>query len=131
MADSANPCQQYQQNAVKSAGRGELTLMLYNGAIKFIKLGMKLAGEENIQGAHNAIVRAQEIITHLNDTLNMDYELSAGLASLYDYINRRLVEGNMKKDQDILGEALGLVEDLRNTWAGALKLSKPNMASGQ
>ncbi|TEB15534.1 Flagellar protein FliS [Pelotomaculum sp. FP] len=131
MADSANPYQQYQQNAVKSAGRGELTLMLYNGAIKFIKLGMKLAGEKNIQGAHNAIVRAQEIITHLNETLNMDYELSAGLASLYEYINRRLVEGNLKKDQDILGEALGLVEDLRNAWAGSLKLSKPNMASGQ
>lgn len=131
MANAANPYQQYQQNAVKSAGRGELTLMLYNGAVKFIRQGMKLAGEKNIQGAHNALTRAQEIIAHLSETLNMDYEMSAGLVSLYEYINRRLMDGNMKKDQKILGEALGLVEDLRNTWAEALKLSKPNMASGQ
>jgi flagellar protein FliS len=127
----ANPYQQYQQNAVKSANPGDLTLMLYNGAIKFIKQGMKLAGESNIQGAHNAIVRAQEIIAHLSETLNMDYEVSAGLSSLYEFINRRLMEGNMKKDQEILGEALDLVEDLRNTWAEALKQTRTNMASGQ
>jgi len=128
---NANPYQQYQQNAVKSASGEDLTLMLYNGAIKFIKLGMKLAGEKNISGAHNAIVRAQEIIAHLRETLNMDYEISAGLASLYEYVNRRLMQGNIKKDQEILGEALGLVEDLRNTWVEAMKLSRSNMASGQ
>lgn len=128
---NANPYQQYQQNAIKSASRGDLTLMLYNGAMKFIRQGMKLAEEKDIQGAHNAIVRAQEIIAHLNETLNMDYELSANLASIYEYINRRLMEGNIKKDLAILVEALGLVEELRNTWLEALKLSKANMASGQ
>ena len=131
MANAANPYQQYQQNAVKSASRGELILMLYNGAVKFIRQGMKLAGEKNIQGAHNSLTRAQEIIAHLSATLNMDYELSSDLAALYAYINRRLMEGNMKKDQEILGEALGMVEGLRNTWAEALKLLKPNMASEQ
>ena len=127
----ANPYQRYQQNAIKSASRGELTLMLYNGAIKFIRQGMKLAEEKQIQGAHNAIMRAQAIITHLSETLNMDCELSVNLASLYDYINRRLVAGNMKKDQELLEEALGLVEELRDTWVEALKLTRSNMASGQ
>jgi flagellar protein FliS len=61
----------------------------------------------------------------------MDYELSSNLASLYDYINRRLIEGNLKKDVEILNEALGLVEDLRNTWVEALKLSRLSAASGQ
>ncbi len=116
-----NPYQQYRQNAVKSAGRGELTLMLYNGAVKFVKQGMKFIEEKNIEGTHNAIVRAQEIILHLSDTLNMEYELSQNLARLYDYINRRLVEANLKKDEQVLAEVLGLVEELRDTWAEAIK----------
>lgn len=128
---NANAYQQYQQNAIKSASKGELTLMLYNGAVKFIRQGIKLAGEKDIQGAHNAITRAQKIINYLRVTLNMDYEMSGNLALLYDYIGRRLIEGNVKKDQEILSEALELVEDMRNTWAEALKLSRSGVASGQ
>lgn len=128
---NANPYQQYQQNSVMSADRGELTLMLYNGAVKFIKQGMKFTEEKNIEEAHNSIVRAQEIISHLNVTLNMEYELSQNLTLLYDYMNRRLMEANVKKEKQILEEVLGLVEDLRATWMQALKLSKSVMASGQ
>ena len=124
-----NPYQQYQQNAVMSASPGELTLMLYNGAVRFIKQGLTFIEERNIQGAHEAIVRAQEIVLHLSGTLNMDYELSKNLASLYDYINRRLVEANAKKDRAALAEALGLVEDLRDTWAQAVKLAGPASAA--
>ncbi|MCL6559020.1 MAG: flagellar export chaperone FliS [Firmicutes bacterium] len=120
---NANPYQQYRQNAVMSAGKGDLTLMLYNGAIKFIKQSIKFVDEKNIEGSHNTIVRVQDIIAHLNETLNMDYEISKNLELLYDYVNRRLVEANIKKDSNILREVLGLVEDLRNTWSEALKLS--------
>jgi len=119
-----NPYQQYRQNAVMSAGRGDLTLMLYNGAVKFIRQGMKYIEERNIEGAHNSIVRAQEIISHLNDTLNMEYELSKNLALLYEYINRRLFEANVRKEIETLEEVLGFVEELRDTWAEALKISK-------
>lgn len=126
-----NPYQQYQKNAVMSASPGELTLMLYNGAIKFIKQGMKYVEEKNIQGSHESIVRAQDIISHLNETLNMEYELSKNMALLYDYFNRRLMEANLKKDGGILGEVLGLVEELRNTWMEAVKLSRAPEASGQ
>lgn len=125
---NANPYQQYQQNAVMGAGRGELTLMLYNGAVKFIKQGIKFIEEKDIEGVHNAVVRAQEIILHLNGTLNMEYELSNNLALLYDYINRRLIETNAKKDKQILVEVLGLVEELRDTWAEAIKLAGPASA---
>ncbi|OPY58774.1 MAG: Flagellar protein FliS [Pelotomaculum sp. PtaU1.Bin035] len=125
---NSNPYQRYQQNAVTSANKGELTLMLYTGAVKFIKLGMKLVEEKNIEGANNTIIRVQEIISHLNDTLNMEYELSNNLALLYDYINRRLAVANAKKDKQILGEVLSLVEELRDTWAEALKLAVPASA---
>lgn len=124
-----NPYAQYRQNAVATAGPGELTLMLYNGAVKFIRQGMKFIEEKNIEGAHNTIVRAQDIILHLNETLNMEYEISKNLALLYDYIYRHLTEANVKKDRQILTEALGLVEELRDTWAQAIKLAGPASAA--
>lgn len=128
---NVSPYQQYQQNFIKSAGKGELTLMLYDGAVRFVKQSIKAIEEKNIQSAHDSIVRAQEIISHLNQTLDSEYELSGSLALLYDYINRRLIEANMKKDRDILGEALDLTSQLRDTWHEALKLSRAPAASGQ
>lgn len=118
-----NPYQQYRQNSVISAGKGELTLILYDNAVKFIKQGIKCIEEGKIEDVHNAVIKAQEIITHLSETLNMDFEISGQLSSLYDYINRRLFEANMKKDKLILGEALGLVADMRDTWREALKIA--------
>lgn len=125
-----NPYQQYQQNSVTSAGKGELTLILYDGAVKFIKQGIKFMEENKIQDVHNSIIKAQEIITYLRETLNMEYEISGNLSSLYEYINRRLFEANLKKDKMILGEALGLVVDLRDTWKETIKIAKPLMACG-
>lgn len=126
-----NPYQQYRQNSVISAGKGDLTLILYDGAVKFIKQGIKFIEEDKIQDVHNAIIKAQEIITNLSETLNMEYEISGNLSSLYEYIYRRLVEANLKKDKLILGEVLGLVAELRDTWREALRIAKPLIACGQ
>lgn len=126
-----NPYQQYRQNSVISAGKGDLTLILYDGAVKFIKQGIKFIEEDKIQDVHNAIIKAQEIITNLSETLNMEYEISGNLSSLYEYIYRRLVEANLKKDKLILGEVLGLVTELRDTWREALRIAKPLIACGQ
>ncbi|MCM1567156.1 MAG: flagellar export chaperone FliS [Dehalobacter sp.] len=126
-----NPYQQYKQNSIISADKGELTLLLYDGAVKSIKQGIKFIEEKKIQDVHNSIIKAQEIITYLSETLNMEYEISGNLSSLYEYINRRLFEANMKKDKYILDEALGLVVDLRDTWREAVKIAKPLIACGQ
>lgn len=127
---NANPYQRYQQNAVNGAERENLTLMLYNGAIRFIKQGIKHLEEKNIQEVHNSVIRVQEIIAYLSDTLNMEYQISGNLFSLYEYINRRLLEVNIKKDSETLDEVLGLVEDLRNMWMEALKLSRSSAVAG-
>jgi len=126
-----NPYQQYRQNSIQSAGKGELTLILYDEAVIHIKKGIKFIEEVKIQDAHNAIIKAQEIITYLRETLNMEYEIAGNLYSLYEYINRRLFEANIKKDKMILGEALGLVADLRDTWKTAIKNVQPLAACGQ
>lgn len=128
---NANPYQQYQQNAIMGASKGELTLMLYNGAIKFIKQGIKQIEEKNIEGAHHAIIRVQEIISYLNETLNMEYELSSNLSALYVFVKQHLIDANMKKDKVMLGEVLGIIEGLRDAWAQGIKLSAAAVASGQ
>lgn len=127
---ATNPYAQYQQNAVNSAEPGQLTLMLYNGAVKFTKQAIKEIKAGNIQQANHYNLRVQDIVTELILTLNQDYPVAKNLHSLYDYIKRRLIEGNIKKDEQILTEALGMLEELRDTWAEALKRAKTGAAEG-
>lgn len=119
-----NPYSQYQQNSIMTAAPEELTLMLYNGAVKFIKQGKASIEEKDLQKAHNSIVRAQDIISELNITLNMDYEISHNLRSLYTFILERLMQANIKKDVTILDEVLPLVEELRDTWKEAMQIAR-------
>lgn len=120
--------QQYQQNMVNTASPQELTLMLYNGLIKFINLAIQGIDEKSIQKANNNIIRAQDILTEFMSTLDMNYEVSQGLMALYDYMYRRLTDANLKKDKAIVEEVLGFAEELRDTWAQAMKLAKQQQA---
>ncbi|MFC4322482.1 flagellar export chaperone FliS [Litchfieldia salsa] len=120
----SNPYQQYQTNAATTASPGELTLMLYNGCLKFINLACKAVEDNNIEERNTNIQKAQNIIREFMVTLNMDIEISKNLMSMYDYMNRRLMEANLKNDLEILKEVEGYVVDFRNTWKEALQLSK-------
>lgn len=119
-----NAYQQYQHNAIYTASPQELTLMLYNGLIKFINLSIQAVEEKSIEKANNNIIRAQDILVEFMSSLDMDYEVSKGLMSLYDYMYRRLIDANLYKDKAILEEVLGFAEELRDTWAQAMKLAK-------
>lgn len=116
-----NPYQQYQKNSVTGSNPVQLTLMLYNGAVKFIKTAMICLEKKDFGGTNNAIIRAQDIIRYLRETLDHQYEIAQSLTSLYDYFYRRLVEANIKKDAAILEEVASLVEDLRDTWTAIRK----------
>ncbi|WP_078543857.1 flagellar export chaperone FliS [Litchfieldia alkalitelluris] len=119
-----NPYQKYQTNAATTASPGELTLMLYNGCLKFINLAGKAMEEGNIQEKNTNLQKAQNIITELTITLNMDFEISQNLRSMYEYMNRRLMEANMKNDLEILKEVEEYVVDFRNTWKEAIQLNR-------
>ncbi len=118
-----NKFDQYKEQEILTARPEELTLMLYNGIIKFLNQAKIFIEQKNIEKIHNAIVRAQAIITELNATLNMDYEVSSGLASLYDFMNRRLMEANINKDEKIVDEVLGIAQGMRDTWKEAMDLA--------
>lgn len=119
-----NPYQAYQSNSVTTASPGELTLMLYNGCIKFIKLARKAIEENNIEVKNTNLQKAQNIIREFMITLNMDVEVSKNMMSMYDYMNRRLMEANLKNDHEILAEVEGLVTEFRDTWQQVIQINR-------
>lgn len=123
MATFNRAAQMYQKNAVQTASPAKLTLMLYDGAVKFTNIAIEAIEAGDIEKAHNNIVKAQNIIVEFRSTLDMKYSVAKDFDVVYDYIYRRLVEANMKKDKDILVEALKHIKTMRDTWREVMKLN--------
>ncbi|SNS48311.1 flagellar protein FliS [Anaerovirgula multivorans] len=119
-----NPYNQYKQNDVMTASPENLTLLLYNGALKFAHQGKIYIEQKNISKAHEAITRVQDIIQELNVSLDMQYDISQNLRALYVYILESLLDANIKKDTAVLDEVIGMVTELRDTWKEAMKIVK-------
>ena len=107
-----------------TASPQELTLMLYDGAIKFGNQAKIAIENGDIEKAHNSIVKVQNIIVEFRSTLDMQYEISGSLNLLYEYIDRRLFDADMAKDIEALDEAIDFIRELRNTWKEAMQLAK-------
>ena len=121
---SVNPYQTYQNNAVNTASPGDLTLMLYNGCLKFIKQAKIAIENKDVETKHINLVKAQNIITELMVTLNTDYEVGKNMMQMYDYMKRRLIEANTKSDIEILNEVEGYVVEFRDTWKEVIRISR-------
>ena len=119
-----NAAEAYKRQQILTATPETLTLMLYNGCLKFIKEGVEALEEQNYEQANSAFQRAESIITEFRVTLNMDYEISHQLLPLYNYAYDRLVEGNMKSDLDMIGEANDIITELRDAWMQAMKKAR-------
>ncbi len=126
-----NPYTAYQNNSVNTASPGELTLMLYNGSLKFIHIAKKAIEEKNIELKNTNIQKTQAIVNELMVTLNTDLEVSQNLMSLYDYINRRLTEANIKNEVAILDEVEGYITEFRDTWKEVIQLNRQKQHAGQ
>ena len=120
----ANPYAAYQNNAVTTANPQELTLMLYDGALKFMRLAKLAIEQGNTDLKNTNIQKTQAIFQEMRLTLNKDVAISANLDSLYEYMWRRLVDANVKNDTIILDEVLDFTTELRDTWKEAMKLAK-------
>ncbi|RNB90100.1 flagellar export chaperone FliS [Brevibacillus nitrificans] len=119
-----NAAQTYQTNQVTTATPAELTLMLYNGAIKFIKQAKASLEERNFVKTHESLLKVQHIIYELMSSLKKDYPIAHQFDRMYDYMLRRTVEANMRKDMEILTEVEGLLVEFRDTWKEAMVLAK-------
>jgi flagellar protein fliS len=114
----------YKKQQVMTATPEALTLMLYNGCLKFIKEGVEQLAEKNYEASNISFQKAQNIISEFRITLNMDYEISHQLLPLYNYAYDRLVEGNMKSDPALIQEATDIMTELRDAWAQAMKKAR-------
>jgi len=119
-----NAAEAYRRQQIMTATPEALTLMLYNGCLKFISEGMEAVENKNYEQANTSLQKAQNIISEFRITLNMDYEISHQLMPLYNYCYDRLVEGNLKSDVQQLEEAKGIVTELRDAWAQAMKKAR-------
>ena len=114
-----NPYAQYKDLTVNTATPGMLIIMLFEGAVKNINIAIKAIDEKNVQQAHDALIKTQDIYSSLMFSLNENVQISAQLKNLYAYILDRLAEANIKKDVDILHEVLGYTQEFRDTWKEA------------
>jgi flagellar protein FliS len=113
-----NPYQQYRATKVETAGSVDLVVMLYQGAVRFIRQGINAMERNDLTAAHTNLVRAQDIIVELLGSLNREAggQIAAQLASVYDYCFRQLVTANVKKDPTPAREVIGILRDLGTAW---------------
>ena len=124
-----NPYEQYKNNAIATATPAELTLMLYEGAIKFGNIAIKAIEENDIEKAYKNIVKVQNIIAEFRNTLDFKYPVAKDFDRVYEYLERRLVEANMTKDKEIMEEVVKHIRSMRDTWKEVMKRAK--MAENQ
>ncbi|MGD9808701.1 MAG: flagellar export chaperone FliS [Deferribacterales bacterium] len=117
-----SPYKNYIKQEVEGATKGKLVLLLYDGAIKFMRVSTKAIDENNVPDAHNNIMKAQNIIYELMSTLNMDAgEISKNLMRLYDFMIWQLVEANKEKDKEKIDSVIKLMTSLREAWKDVIQ----------
>lgn len=119
--------QQYAITQIQTASPGELTLMLYNGSIRFLKKACQCIDADDIKGKHTFLQKAYNIIEELQITLNMDYSLSNNLHQLYSFVMMQINQSNLKMDKKPIEDCIELLVELRDTWAEAVKQLKPGV----
>lgn len=122
---TSNPYNAYKQNTVTMASKEQLLLMLVDGAVKYTKIARLAIEQRDIQRAHNELIRVQDIFTELMVTLDRSSgEMAENLYKVYEFIKRKLVQANMKKDVAIIDEVLPVIEQVRDTWYEVNKKAK-------
>lgn len=119
-----NAYAQYNNNKVLTASPAELTLLLYEGAIKFCNIAMMGLEENNIQKTHDNIKKAQAIIEELQSTLNHSYKVAEDFDNVYHYIYSLLTDANIHKDKETLERALNEIRGMRDTWKEVMTKAK-------
>ena len=119
---------QYNNSKILTASPTELTLMLYEGAIKFCNIAVLALEQKDIQKAHYNITKTERIVDYFRETLDMKYEVAQDFDRVYEYLARRLVQANVSKDKEILEEVCGHLRTMRDTWKEVMRMNKEGKA---
>lgn len=108
----------YQETAIATQSRGRLIVLLYDGAIKFMRLAIKALEEGDMAAKGQYLSRAQDVICELNGVLDMEGggEIAQNLRRLYYFLNRRLWQANAKRDPEMIREVITLMDELSQSW---------------
>lgn len=123
-----NPYAAYQNSKIMTASPAELILMLYDGAIKFSNIAVAAIEKNDIEKAHNNIIKTERIILEFRASLDMKYPVSKDFDVVYEYLIRRLHEANIKKDAEIMEEILKHLRTMRDTWKEVMRLNATGQA---
>ncbi|NGM82315.1 flagellar export chaperone FliS [Paenibacillus sp. 7124] len=118
-----SPYEKYRQSSVQTSNPAQLVIMLYDGAIRFVRTGLDALKKQDFEKTSLNFGKAQTIVSELMSTLDFTYEISKNLYSLYEYTNHLLVEANIRKNEEKANEAIGYLTELRETWLQASKLA--------
>lgn len=127
MASNNNLYAQYTANKILTASPAELTLMLYEGAIKFCNIAIMAIEQNDIEKAHTNIIKVQNIIDEFRATLNHKYPVAEHFDNVYRYLLQRLFEANVSKDKEILEEILTHLRSMRDTWKEVMKRANADL----
>lgn len=119
-----NAAAAYKQTNINTASPAELTLMLYDGAVKFCNMAIIALEKGDLEKCNFNIAKTKKIIVEFRTTLNFDYEVSKDFDRIYDYIYWVLTQANVKKDKELLEEALKRIREMRDTWRELMKTAK-------
>lgn len=115
---------EYNRNKVLTASPAELTLLLYEGAIKFCNIAIIGLEQNDMEKVHNNIIKVENIIEEFQATLNHKYPVAEDFDKIYKYIHNLLVEANIKKDKELLEQALTELRGMRDTWKEVMVKAK-------
>ena len=114
----------YKNNSVNFSSKEQMLIMLLDGAVKFAKRGKLAIRDKDVKLAHESITRTQDIFTELKVTLDTSAgEWAKQMFQVYSFINEKLLQANIKKDEAIMDEVIPLIEEVRNIWNEAYKVS--------
>lgn len=116
-----NAYAQYNNSRILTASPAELTLLLYEGAIKFGNIAILKMEQKDIQGAHNNIVKVEKIIDYLRETLDMKYPVAQDFENIYVYLSRRITDAMVSKNPADMEEVVMHLRSVRDNWKEVMK----------
>ena len=122
--------EQYFETSVSTQQRGKLIVMLYDGAVKFLRVAKEKLREGDCALKGVYIGKAQDIIAELNGCLNVEAapQIATDLRSLYDFLYRHLNEANIERSEQKIDDCIRILEELRETWREVAERPEPAVA---
>jgi flagellar protein FliS len=122
---TTNPYQQYQRTQAETASPGELIVMMYNGALRFLIAARQRLDAQDMAGAHASLLRAQDVVAELMVSVDVSIgQVGRNLYDLYEFMHRRLIQANVHKDTAPIDEVVALLRELLPAWEQAIRADK-------